>query len=371
MKKKKSLQLNLDTFLLTNNKRKQVFYIDWDAPRPRATWLISKPKEISFSSTVKWSKIGDIIVCCKNKASIKEDENSLVSKNLEKINSSLFDEQKQLLSFIKSHLQKSIRRQKVREALLSSKELLILEKNEFLRRICIIMFEDVKLKSYFVNFVWLMVACSKGYVLEEYHIDSIFKYVYDMAVENECEQFGEEETKNEKIQLDKFIDRVNMNKNISEEKKDILYCIGLRISYGGMNWDMEMLWNYANKYYHFFEKEENDVKELDPDSCKDINAKYVFGMNFEKVEDFVYQGADFHCFPVILKSIKEKTNNKYSEEQLKSCIWEFSSKINTRKNNDVEENSENLKGIWDDIKQPLMQSQKIMVKMMLNKLKEI
>ena len=46
------------------------------------------------------------------------------------------------------------------------------------------MFEDIKLKLYFVNFVWLMVACSKGYTLEEYHLDYIFKYIYDMNSEN-------------------------------------------------------------------------------------------------------------------------------------------------------------------------------------------
>ena len=44
-----------------------------------------------------------------------------------------------------------------------------------------------------INFVWLMVACSKGYVLEEYHLDLIFKYVYDMTMEKEFDKYNEED----------------------------------------------------------------------------------------------------------------------------------------------------------------------------------
>ena len=80
-----------------------------------------------------------------------------------------------------------------------------------------------------------------------------------------------------------------MNKKISDTKKDILYCIGLRISYGGMAWDLDMLCYYAKQYYNFFEKNENNVKNLNYDLCKDINCKYVFKLNFEKIEDFVIQ----------------------------------------------------------------------------------
>ena len=145
------MQMNLDFFINTNNARKQFFYIDWNSSNPIATWLIKKPKNVSFSCIVKWYNIGDIILCCKDKYSLKDESNTLILQNIEKINSKLFDEERQLLSFMKSHLQKSIRRQQGIEALKSAKELLILDKNEFLRRICIIMFADVKLKLYFVN----------------------------------------------------------------------------------------------------------------------------------------------------------------------------------------------------------------------------
>ena len=88
---KNGLQMNLDSFFKTNNQRKQIFYIDWSQSNPRATWLLKKPKDTSFSCTVKWYHIGDIIICSKDKESIKDDSNTLVNINLEKINSKLFD----------------------------------------------------------------------------------------------------------------------------------------------------------------------------------------------------------------------------------------------------------------------------------------
>ena len=272
----KTLQMNLDSFFKTSNQRKQIFYIDWTLENPLAKWLLKKPKEISFSSMVKWAHIGDIIICSKDRQKSEKNEKINI------INSKSFDENVQLLSFIKSHLQKSIRRQKYIEALKSAKEMLLIDKNNFFRRICIIMFEDVKLKKYFINFVWLMVACSKGYILQDYHLDFIFKYIYDMCLENEFDEYKPEDERIQKTAVDKFIDKVNINKNISEENKDILYCIGLRISYGGMGFDLDMLCYYAMQYLHFFEKKENEIKNIDLNKCKNINAKYVFGINFEK-----------------------------------------------------------------------------------------
>ena len=74
---KKSLQMNLDSFLITNNKRKQFFYIDWSVLNPRASWLVKKPKDVSFSSIIKWQNLGDIIICCKNNESINDETGSM------------------------------------------------------------------------------------------------------------------------------------------------------------------------------------------------------------------------------------------------------------------------------------------------------
>ena len=124
--------MNLDAFFKTSNQRKQIFYIDWNSGNPLAKWILKKPKNVSFSSMVKWTHIGDIIICSEDRQS---KENSINKEQINIINSKSFDENAQLLSFIKSHLQKSIRRQKYLQALKSTKEMLLLDKNAFLRRI--------------------------------------------------------------------------------------------------------------------------------------------------------------------------------------------------------------------------------------------
>ena len=58
-----------------------------------------------------------------------------------------------------------------------------------------------------------MVACSKGYNLEEYHLDFIFKYVYDLCLEKEFDTYDENDERIEKTAVNKFIDRININKN--------------------------------------------------------------------------------------------------------------------------------------------------------------
>ena len=367
---KKKAQMNLDSFLITNNRRKQYFYIDWNSNDPKPVWLVKKPQNNSFSEVVNWYHIGDIIVCCKNRTDIIEIEPS-TQKCLSEINSKLFDENRQLLSFMKSHLQKCIRRQKATEAIKSAKELLLIDKNEFLRRICIIMFEDVHLKSYFTTLVWLMCACSKGYILEEYHLDYIFKFVYDMALDDKYEQYDVANTY-DKLYVDKFIDQVNVNKKMTDEQKDILYCIILRISYGGMGFDLDMLGYFARNYFKYFENNQKEVVGIDENLCRDINSKYVFGLKFEKKGDFLSQGVDFHCFPGIIKDIQEATSFKYSDEKIKVCIWEYNSKINTRKDNSIDfKNYPNLNEVWDDIKTPLLQCQNLIITKMIEKLNNL
>ena len=78
-------------------------------------------------------------------------------------------------------------------------------------------------------------------------------------------------------------------------------------------------------------------------------------MNTFLVDDFIIEGADFHCFPMILDEIINETHSKYTKEELKSCIWEYSSKINSRTDNSVLDKK--LEIIWSDIKSILRKLQ--------------
>jgi hypothetical protein len=85
--------------------------------------------------------------------------------------------------------------------------------------------------------------------------------------------------------------------------------------------------------------------------------------------EYVKEGIDFHCFPFILNELLKITDDKYSKEDIQLCIWEYNSKINTRKDNTV--NNEKLELIWNDIKTTLHNQQAHILSDMILHLNEI
>ena len=190
MKKKQKFQLNLDSFLGIKAKIKQFFYIDWTKATndeiPLAQWLNEKPKNVTWSQIIKWKNVGDIMVCCTDNRTFYEEDikNFNLESQLRIINRKFWDEKKSLMNFLKSHLQKCLRRKRNIEGLRSSYEIMLININELLRRVCIIIFEDIRLKNYFTTMVWLMAAVSKGYVLQSYHVNLELKFVNDLCLED-------------------------------------------------------------------------------------------------------------------------------------------------------------------------------------------
>ena len=172
----KKFQSNLDSFLGIKVKIKQYFYIDWNKSLngeiPIAEWLEKKPKNVTWSQILKWKNVGEIMVCCTDNKSFKEEDSKdyNIENLLKIINRKNWAEKKPLMNFFKSHLQKCLRRKRNIEGLRTAYEIMLININELLRRVCIIIFEDIKLKNYFTTMVWLMAAVSKGYLLQSYHL---------------------------------------------------------------------------------------------------------------------------------------------------------------------------------------------------------
>ena len=262
MKKKQRFQLNLDSFLGIKAKIKQFFYIDWtnasDDEIPIAEWLEEKPKNITWSQIVKWKNVGDIMVCCTdNKNFYEEDSQDINLQNqLRIINRKAWDEKKFLMNFLKSHLQKCLRRKKNIEALRSSYEMMILNINELLRRVCIIIFEDIKLKNYFPTMVWLMAAVSKGFTLQSYHVNLELKFINDISLEDGYTDLTELNNYNnhfKTVDVRNLLLEIENNENLTNEQKSIIYSIGLRIGFGGRESDMQMIFDYSLIWYNKFQ----------------------------------------------------------------------------------------------------------------------
>ena len=381
MKKKKTkFQLNLDSFLGIKAKIKQFFYIDWNKSSnneiPIAEWLEEKPKGVTWSQMIKWKNVGDILVCCTDNKSFSEnDSNNLnIETQLKLINRKSWDEKRYLMNFLKSHLQKCFRRKKNIEALRSSYEMMLININELLRRVCIIIFEDVRLKNYFPTMVWLMAAVSKGYQLQSYHINLELKFINDLCLDdgyNDLSELTKYDNHFQKVDVRNLLLEIESNDLLTNEQKSLIYSIGLRIGFGGREGDMQMIFDYSLIWYNKFKlnskekNQENEVQTLDLIKSEFVCIEFCQNNRFKKLEDFVYQGVDMNSYFKIVPEIYEEIEHHYSLEEIEKTIWFMSSGLNVRKPPLYDQK---MKFCWEEIKDLLKRKQIFFLKYILSKL---
>ena len=371
--KDKKFQLNLDSFLGIKAKIKQYFYIDWNKATnvdiPIAQWLEKKPKNVTWSQILKWKNVGDVMICCTdNKSFIEEDNKDInIESQLKIINRKLWEEKKPLMNFFKSHLQKCFRRKKNIAALRTAYEIILININELLRRVCIIIFEDVKLKDYFTTMVWLMAAVSKGFVLQSYHINLELKFINDLCLENNYTDMAElNNYKNPYSTVDvrNLLLEIEKCDELSQTQKSLLYSIGLRIGYGGREGDMEMIFYYAIIWFNKF-KEKKDVEKMNIIKSAFVSLEFCQNNRFKTIDDFVYQGVDMNSYFKIVPEIYEEINHHYSEKEIETTIWFMSSGWNVRKPPTFDQK---MKFCWEEIKEIVKRKQIFFLKFILAKL---
>ena len=371
--KDKKFQLNLDSFLGIKAKIKQYFYIDWNKATnvdiPIAQWLEKKPKNVTWSQILKWKNVGDVMICCTdNKSFIEEDNKDInIESQLKIINRKSWEEKKPLMNFFKSHLQKCFRRKKNIAALRTAYEIILININELLRRVCIIIFEDVKLKDYFTTMVWLMAAVSKGFVLQSYHINLELKFINDLCLENNYTDMAElNNYKNPYSTVDvrNLLLEIEKCDELSQTQKSLLYSIGLRIGYGGREGDMEMIFYYAIIWFNKF-KEKKDVEKMNIIKSAFVSLEFCQNNRFKTIDDFVYQGVDMNSYFKIVPEIYEEINHHYSEKEIETTIWFMSSGWNVRKPPAFDQK---MKFCWEEIKEIVKRKQIFFLKFILAKL---
>ena len=371
--KDKKFQLNLDSFLGIKAKIKQYFYIDWNKATnvdiPIAQWLEKKPKNVTWSQILKWKNVGDVMICCTdNKSFIEEDNKDInIESQLKIINRKLWEEKKPLMNFFKSHLQKCIKKKKNIAALRTAYEIILININELLRRVCIIIFEDVKLKDYFTTMVWLMAAVSKGFVLQSYHINLELKFINDLCLENNYTDMAElNNYKNPYSTVDvrNLLLEIEKCDELSQTQKSLLYSIGLRIGYGGREGDMEMIFYYAIIWFNKF-KEKKDVEKMNIIKSAFVSLEFCQNNRFKTIDDFVYQGVDMNSYFKIVPEIYEEINHHYSEKEIETTIWFMSSGWNVRKPPTFDQK---MKFCWEEIKEIVKRKQIFFLKFILAKL---
>ena len=290
------------------------FYLEWFNKRPSKIQLVhDKPSELTFESNFK-IKGKEYIICGNINPNFKDyiiSEPIIYRKN----------------QYLLSHLQKSIRRMETVKSVQTAKHLIDLDCNSFLRRLPIIMIEDVTLHSSFPVIIWLMIAYSKKYVLKEEIIKWLLGVVYYISICDKKTYYEKEKTT-----LD-----IDGNNDI------IINSLRFRKAYGGMTGDMEMIEYYTHLVYN---------NKLTIDNGKIIPIKKIEPL---KKSEWIYESNDFHCNRYIIKKIGFKYP-EYNDEEIKNLIWIFSSSYNIREIQTSKTKDEIKK--WDKIKDTVKKVQK-------------
>jgi hypothetical protein len=200
------------------------------------------------------------------------------------------------VSVLKSNLQKCVRRRCVAEALATARQFLYQDPNEMLRRLPIIMCEDAMLcPSLFCELVWLMAAVSKGYVLNADDGGMVLR-----AVQTALDAPG-------RYNLDVVGEGTPEGPVEGNDATDVAF--RLRIAYGGMMGDAEMLERLRFRFA---------ARTL---PCVAASTTHGDIERFDPRRHLIPYAIDFHCFPGLLKANPHLT---------KGAVWWHWSSLNVR-----------------------------------------
>lgn len=310
-----------------NSTPKKYFILEWDKNKTDSYWSNEKPEKYNFIKKIKWRiGIGYSIYLIGN---IDTDINKI--HKYEGLNYNI--------SFLKSHLQKCIRKSLIQKSIDTAYSLFHLDYVQLIRRLPIIILEDSTLIKEYPTIIWLM-ATSSEYVLEyEYQLQWLLAIIKKIASSSFRDRI-------EKDEFD-FIKNIKYINNIKDKfTQTLIYSLELRKTYGGMKNDLKMisyfikLWNYrlnCDKYKKWIDILNTPVN---------TNLEY----NSLKIIDIEIVGIDFHCYPKILTELKIKHKN-IDIQDLKKTIWYIESSVNNKNIIDgkVKKIKEKYYKIWNEI----------------------
>ena len=307
-------------------------------------FLLERPNKCHNIGYINWKEYDTKLnICCSKKVIKSANLNNTKYNEFINIASNNFNNSQ--IPILKSNLQKCIRRSLVEESKSTALTILCLNPSELLRRLPIIVLEDVMLNNEFLFLVWLMCAESKGFPIND---DLMFKIINCVEL---LASFSQRDLcyKLDKLDIRKF-KKLN---NLNDKSKDVLWGIQLRKSYGGMKGDMKML-NYFTKLWYDrfkdgFKFSENEIKGSD--------------LRLLRYDDIQLEAVDFHCSN-ITTFIKNKYS-KYEIDDIKKAIWFYRSSYNNKIiNKGSEDINEDYKEIWNNIHRYVDYSSKIIIKNM-------
>ena len=206
---------------------------------------------------------------------------------------------KEAVPFLKSMLQKAIRRGLLSSAWFACYVLLELDPMTLFRRLCIIMIEDVSLHVGFTVLTWHLLAKASP-------TDCCVFWTLGL-IQALCEE----------TRTISFDDVPCAHSKDSPLVEDALtWCLIIRKAYGGLSGDLVMIDKVIEMLKHGrIAALDSQVQRLDPRQI----------VQYPKI--WMYEAIDFHVLPLVLSI------NDYPADEIRKMIWLNSSSINFRKLN--------------------------------------
>lgn len=301
---------------ITFNPLPRYFYFKWDncidniIAEWRNTRCVPPLNNLKVISTVKWNDLNKLKVhICTNYQS--DQDLSYTYTNNPYTNK----------SYLKSHLQKCIRRSDTWKTIKTSYHLMNLDATAFLRRLTIIAIEDaLPLKGYSI-LVWLTSAVSNGYQLSEAQRCWCYGYAVELA---KCKY------RDIVSDVDRDLPDFNLaNRQVHylpQAQQDLIYSLIYRKSYGGMRGDKRLINALAHKWHRRFIQNKQDWMS----NYLNSEIKMITPPSEElELNEWNPAAIDYHCIPQMIYTLLE-AYDEFTDDEIRHAIWHHSSSITNK-----------------------------------------
>lgn len=335
-------QRRIETFYTQKNDPTLYFYVDWQKEPYKAIWLKEKPSIITFNEEVRWKEMNLFVILYAN-----HDKTMLPIHPLHDNNVNLTH-----LSLVKSNLQKAIRRQLKQNALETARLFMKMDINQFIRRLFIIMLEDVMIHESMPVLVWLTAAVSRGFPIN-IKIESWLLSIVNYLCEEKRETYHSCFISNDaSIWCTVEKDKQYFKEIQGNEYVNILQSLLFRKSYGGMHGDLAMIMNFID----LIQKTGN----LNIIIQQPLIEQNIENINILEIKDIMPCAVDFHCYSKLISIIHEKYKD-LEISVIKKAIWQHNSRFNYRVNI-YQEDGKGSEKIWAQIEKYVLKLQRLYIK---------
>lgn len=283
-------------------------------------------------------------------------------------------EEIEIIAILKSHLQKAVRLGKPDLAISTINYLSTLAPIDLLRRIPIIMIEDVHLQQSFTLLCWVMVYYSTikidSRVLSLHWLKFLEQVITDLCQSNYHDDFSKmppeppslkdltqpiPQQHNSQQHNSQQLNSQHPDTRLTESQRSLLLALQLRKSYGGLHCDQRMLDSLTMQWYQRFTQTSKypnlDHTELSSVSIINTPKNQPTPQKTHPhpkpldANHFIDTAIDFHPCPWLLNEITKKHPNLNADE-VKTAIWQCRSSINLRHDKSPTPESIN---IWSQI----------------------